>query len=554
MGIYRNFPYSNFHEMNMDGIIKIIKDMLEDWATYHAEWDSWMDEIEDDWSNYQEVMNEAWQNMQDFINNYFDNLDVQEEINNKIVSMIQTGEFGMLVNEYIPPAVSAWLALHITQPTGVVIDTSLTVAGACADAKATGDMIRKIYSSKIVEPVDLVYGSDDFTIDNGSMVANTLTTPYSCAVFDAEEMTFKYRRRNSTYQFFVGVSVGGHFIGNQTANVITTINEIYGTTNLPYANAHLMESTGDAVYDGEYYEYTATLKNQRFTLRKGDTIILEFYIDEGITIDGIAFLNYYLSEIHDEADLIDLSIVNNPILNRAETYTDESVARIDLTGTDKPHRIVAGVIRNDGSGWDFITDTTHQGDLNCVSVSTNVDGQLIIDYSDIDATKIISFVIVPDETFASLGYMVGASVGKTQAYVNIYQNEPNAIAGLVECKNDQTITLDANSSGITSVTWDSDLGSIQVIHDSMHDSRTAIPIITPYIYARALPRVASMSGTSVRIEFIDFTTGTKLTQVSDKISFQIQRSDSTYLKKKMIDANTIINPNGNFWFMGIFKV
>ena len=144
MGVFRHFPYSNFHEMNMDEIIKIIKNMLEEWAQYHAEWDAWMTEINDDWSNYQEVMNEAWQNMQDFINNYFDNLDVQEEINNKIVSMIQTGEFGQLVNEYIPPAVSAWLALHITEPTGIVIDTSLSVSGACADAKATGDAIKEI--------------------------------------------------------------------------------------------------------------------------------------------------------------------------------------------------------------------------------------------------------------------------------------------------------------------------------------------------------------------------------------------------------------------------
>ena len=144
MGVFRNFPYSNFHEMNMDEIIKIIKNMLEEWAQYHAEWDAWMAQMNDDWSNYQEVMNDAWQNMQDFINNYFDNLDVQEEINNKIVSMIQTGEFGLLVNEYIPPAVNAWLNTNITEPEGVVIDTSLTVAGACADAKATGDAIREV--------------------------------------------------------------------------------------------------------------------------------------------------------------------------------------------------------------------------------------------------------------------------------------------------------------------------------------------------------------------------------------------------------------------------
>ena len=144
MGVFRQFPYSNFHEMNMDEIIKIVKNMLEEWAQYHAEWDAWMNQMNDDWSNYQEVMNEAWENMQDFINNYFDNLDVQNEINNKIASMVRSGEFATIVEPFIPPRVTAWLTEHITEPVGVVIDTSLSVEGACADAKATGDADAKI--------------------------------------------------------------------------------------------------------------------------------------------------------------------------------------------------------------------------------------------------------------------------------------------------------------------------------------------------------------------------------------------------------------------------
>ena len=149
MGVFRQFPYSNFHEMNMDEIIKIIKNMLEEWAQYHAEWDAWMDEINDDWSNYQEIMNEAWQDMQDFINNYFDNLDVQVEINNKITSMVASGEFADIVEPYIPPQVTTWLNANITEPIGVVIDASLTVSGACADAEATGDEIRGVENKVI---------------------------------------------------------------------------------------------------------------------------------------------------------------------------------------------------------------------------------------------------------------------------------------------------------------------------------------------------------------------------------------------------------------------
>lgn len=162
MGVFRQFPYSNFHEMNMDEIIKIIKNMLEEWAQYHAEWDAWMTKINDDWSNYQEVMNEAWQNMQNFINNYFDNLDVQNEINTKITSMVNNGEFDSIVEPYIPPRVTAWLAEHITEPVGVVIDTSLTVSGACADAKATGDAINVVQCGiDDIEPI--VIGETNYT-------------------------------------------------------------------------------------------------------------------------------------------------------------------------------------------------------------------------------------------------------------------------------------------------------------------------------------------------------------------------------------------------------
>ena len=164
MGVFRQFPYSNFHEMNMDEIIKIVKNMLEEWAQYYAEWDAWMEEINDDWSNYQEVMNEAWQDMQDFINNYFDNLDVQNEINNKITSMVNSGEFANIVEPYIPPRITEWLTANITQPVGVVIDTSLTVAGACADAKATGDAL----SDKADKGLSSTATSEYLTVVKGS--------------------------------------------------------------------------------------------------------------------------------------------------------------------------------------------------------------------------------------------------------------------------------------------------------------------------------------------------------------------------------------------------
>jgi hypothetical protein len=89
----------------------------------------------------------ACKQLQDWINSWFDNLDVQEELNKKIDSMVADGSFERLlhqtfdaqINRQTTSAVTAWLVANVT-PTGsaVVVDKSLSVAGAAADAKEAG--------------------------------------------------------------------------------------------------------------------------------------------------------------------------------------------------------------------------------------------------------------------------------------------------------------------------------------------------------------------------------------------------------------------------------
>ena len=95
----------------------------------------------------------ACKQLQDWINSWFTNLDVQEELNNKIDSMVQDGSFGRLlhqtfdaqINQQTTSAVTAWLVENVT-PTGsaVVVDKSLSIEGAASDAKATGDAVGKL--------------------------------------------------------------------------------------------------------------------------------------------------------------------------------------------------------------------------------------------------------------------------------------------------------------------------------------------------------------------------------------------------------------------------
>lgn len=95
----------------------------------------------------------ACKQLQVWINSWFDNLDVQEELNKKIDSMVANGSFGRLmhqafdeqINQQTSSAVTTWLVANVT-PTGsaVVVDKSLSIEGAAADGRVTGTYVDKL--------------------------------------------------------------------------------------------------------------------------------------------------------------------------------------------------------------------------------------------------------------------------------------------------------------------------------------------------------------------------------------------------------------------------
>lgn len=83
-----SYPYTDFHEMNLDWILDQINKVTAEWAQTLTEW-----------HNTEEEFNQLRQ----FVNNYFDNLNVQTEINNKLNAMYQAGELDELFKVYLDP-------------------------------------------------------------------------------------------------------------------------------------------------------------------------------------------------------------------------------------------------------------------------------------------------------------------------------------------------------------------------------------------------------------------------------------------------------------------
>lgn len=138
MGIFRQFPYTNFHEMNMDEMIKIVRQLADDWAEYQLKWEQLYDDTTDQVDRLTDLVDSLTQ----YVHDYFENLDVYPYVSDKVDALVRNGTMNDIVLEKLSPVVTSWLADHVTVPSGVVIDSSLSIAGACADAKAAGDGIK----------------------------------------------------------------------------------------------------------------------------------------------------------------------------------------------------------------------------------------------------------------------------------------------------------------------------------------------------------------------------------------------------------------------------
>lgn len=66
---FEQFPYSNFHDLNLDWVLKEVQTAVNQY---------------EELTNRIDGMDVTLQGAIDYINNYFKNLDVQEEIDKKL--------------------------------------------------------------------------------------------------------------------------------------------------------------------------------------------------------------------------------------------------------------------------------------------------------------------------------------------------------------------------------------------------------------------------------------------------------------------------------------
>lgn len=142
MPFFDHYPYTNFHNINLDWVLQAVK--------------SWGALVEQNNQNFINL-NAANEAFKAYINNhiaeyeryvtgYITNLDVQEEINNKLDELLESGTLSPYMRPYIVSEVESWLTEHVT-PTTPAVDNTLTISGAAAESSEVGARFDDVNSS-----------------------------------------------------------------------------------------------------------------------------------------------------------------------------------------------------------------------------------------------------------------------------------------------------------------------------------------------------------------------------------------------------------------------
>lgn len=132
-------PYSNFHDLNLDWILKTVQEVQS-----HVDG---VDALVEDAEDYKDQAESAAQSAAQSVidaSDYANN--AQGYANNAADSYNDTLDLYNDLSGSIATNVSTWLNTHVDPDTGYVIDDTLTVQGAAADAKAAGDRITQAES------------------------------------------------------------------------------------------------------------------------------------------------------------------------------------------------------------------------------------------------------------------------------------------------------------------------------------------------------------------------------------------------------------------------
>ena len=209
------------------------------------------------------TLGDSYDQLIDYVNNYFDSLNVQEEVNNTLDIMAQDGTLSGLIAPLVPDIITDWLDENIT-PTAPLIDKSLSVDDAAANAKTVGDNIidlhrdlednyfGKSYERYYVKNLvtDKVLQASDGRVVNGTGSGNNFVFDYFLPI-PKGRLYFAFPSDDS----YNCVFYDSHYAKVGTLNTESSMTHLYGRY-YDNANASYVKIGGynEGGFSGNMYE------------------------------------------------------------------------------------------------------------------------------------------------------------------------------------------------------------------------------------------------------------------------------------------------------------
>lgn len=261
-------------------------------------------------------------------------LPPQSRIEVLLTALLESGYF--VSPEEVAQFVSAWLDENITNPTNPVIDASLTVSGAAADAKITGSNINKLINSnndlldnKLFSPTyrdaGLPVSNSNININAPVYGANWNSYVIECSEGDIFTV---YATGGTSAYAWAFIDENGAVLLRSTSNITVSGVEITAPSNTMYL---VVNDNGG---NGRVY------KNKSFNVRMKDKSfgVMMYVQDAG----NILFSDYNTSpvtinlgtkDIYLRLESSSITIHPSDILTAASSYQNLTISGNTITGT-----------------------------------------------------------------------------------------------------------------------------------------------------------------------------------------------------------------------------
>lgn len=345
--------------------------------------------------------------------------------------------------------------------------TNKDVLGSIVDGKAVftvdGDSLAKPGRT---EAVIQFYDADGARISTATFAFTTLADPSLTAVGDVVEQTIIQQ-----------VLVDGPQVIADAEDKLALMDEAVTSTRVEYKgvladDAALTAVTGMQV--GDWYRITTSAANGG--------------LSRSVRYDGTTWVT---------TDLQDPNVIATVTAQLDET--NEELLRAPKGKPNTKYKILAGAIRNSAGVWSFIEDVSH---AKTGFAGVSISGTSIrVDHEE-TASKVSSLVVTLDETMASQGIRVGASVALGYSLIDIYKD--------FSCLVSNTgITISPILAPKTSIAFNVDNSGFVITHLSTGDTSdyAVISLLNDSSARDSIEARVRTTNTTITVDVFDYING-----------------------------------------------